>query len=279
MNKIEYYFSTLSLFPFKSVSVFEDIKLAGFHGVEILLPPRFSIDFMSKVQTEASKCNLGIRFHEVWSLENNPCMFNRVACLLGTIPPKTEPLHMQIPNQATEIVTCYAWRNKEIIQSLRQKRLLQTCNTYDHTIAYHDFLKIVREGNFGVVFDTQHLLEMWNGGLGVHNLRILSRSQLNGILQSLWDNLAPYVVEIHFNNFCISKSHALGRNCWPDQGILDLRSFAKMVVKSGWRGIVVPEVTPRYIHRGIPIPGMPFTLPLWKPRIRELHNLVSEMFS
>ncbi len=142
---------------------------------------------------------------------------------------------------------------------------------------YKAFVEIVKKYNLPIVFDTQHILELVFGVSGVEKLVIYSDDDLNTALAEAWGELRPYVREIHFNNFVPRWGHTLGRNVFPDKGVLNLRAFARLVRSSGWEGVVTPEVTPRHLFP-MGIPFTPFGMP-FAPRLRKLHDLVRDMFS
>lgn len=271
---MRFYMPAMSLFPLPFSTTARLVKEAGFDGIEVLLGPRVNAQ---EVRVIANYYKLGVHWHELWSLEDNPThFFNRIAAALGRISKKTEPLSVQAPSDLSEPVVCYIHRHTEIPLSLREQFWLQTCSTYGRISTYAEFVQVVKAGSFGVVFDTQHVLELKFRGAGVSDLATISPGQLQDTLLSAWNDLGCYTKEIHLSNFVPSRGHTMGRNVFPDAGILDLAAFAGIVRSSGWSGTVTPELAPSALFP-LSLPGLPLGVPLW-PRLQKLRFLLWQWF-
>lgn len=275
---IRLFLPVASIWPLPLEGMLPEIR-KYFEGVEVLLKSDTDEGFVNEMRQAVERDGLSLHFHELWSYENNPGhWFNKVAAVLGKIPWETKGLSSQLPAQLREPVVCYPWHHAGIPESRRDKLWLQTAAVYDKEITYREFLHVVRDGRFGVVFDTQHVLELRLGEWGVGALEKYSSAKLQNALLRSWDELGPYTKEIHFNNFVTHRGHTGSRNCLPNEGVLDLRAFAKQVVRDGWSGVVTPEVTPGDLFP-VKVPGTPFPVPIGKPRLRMLQEMVREMFS
>ena len=274
---IDLFLSSISVWPYSLVGMLPTVK-EHFQGIELLLQPRPDrrLELLRQV---IEKAGLKVHFHEVWSLENNPQhFFNHVAAVMGKIPKKTSPLASQLPNPLFAPVVCYAWRCAEISVEDRAMLWLQTCEVYDHVIGYNGFLNVVRNGKYRVVFDTQHVLEFMLDSHGVDSLVSYTPEDLDQALLRAWDDLGEFTTEIHFNNFMPSRGYTGGRNCVPNDGVLNLRSFAQRVLQDKWSGVVVPEVAPATLC-GMNIPFTPLPMPFYQPRLELLADMVQDMFS
>ncbi len=263
---IRLFMNPVSLFPWPLRLMLPEIA-KNFDGIEVLLTPHYDPHWMAQLRRVTKEHEISLHLHELWSCELNPDHFhNRVAAMVGKITWKTEPLSNQLPGRPEEPMVCYPFRHQEIFDGWKSKLWLQTAPVKTRNVSYEDFLKIVCEGNFGVVFDTTHVLELYENAWGVAELGRISEQELNETLLYCWWQLAPYVKEIHFNNFRPQKGFSRGRNCMPNDGVLDLKRFAREVVLSGWQGIVVPEVSPGKMLR------------LGKPDLKSLAQMVNGMF-
>ncbi len=271
----KFYLPTASLMPLPFSRAARMIREANFDGVEVLLAPEVDHNGARAIVKEQG---LGLHWHEIWSLEDNPThWFNRVAAALGKIPRRTESLRKQLPPSLVEPVVCYAHRSHEIMPEAQELLWLQTCQVRSRTISYAQFVEVVQSREFAVVFDTQHVLE-WRLGLwGVGDMAKHRSRELNAELHCAWKDLGPYTREIHFNNFLPHRGHTGGRNVFPDKGILDLRLFAQAVKNDNWDGTVTPEVSPAALFP-FKVPATPFAVPL-APRLKELRETVGEMFA
>lgn len=269
----------VSLKPLSLARTAELAARAGFDGIEVLLGPHLDHD---AVRAIAHQNELQLSWHEIWSLEDNTSFLNRLMARAGMITTKTELLAQQLPQFLDEPVVCYSHRSEEFhtLGLFEQSHLrLQTSRVQWDQLSWNDFVAVVVEGGFRVTFDTQHVLEWMCDTRGVAALAAYSARELQSILIEGWHQLAPYVKQIHLNNFDPSLGDAFGRNVFPDKGVLNLERFVRHVQVGGHVPVITPEVSPAHLFP-LSLPrftGIPIALPV-AARLARLHRTVREMF-
>lgn len=232
----------------------DDIKQAGFAGVEILL----SNNVCKRVpwfRQKAWLSGLDVRWHQCWKLRDDPSMwFNHVLDGLHMLPRKGLPLAMQIPKEVTEPVVVYA---DEWLQAMiRSNFLLQSiavptpqCRDEKYEFPYSEFLQTLRFcPGLRVVFDTQHVLEYALQTYGVENIPIDPRIILD-CYSEFWREFRDRVQEIHLCDTRPAWGHLKGRNIFPGDGVIPLREFLHDIVGPvRWDIPITPEVSPRRLR-------------------------------
>ncbi|MEQ1561353.1 MAG: hypothetical protein ABL899_01360, partial [Nitrospira sp.] len=199
--RIKLYLNPVSVFPWPLAQVLPGVG-EHFDGIEVLLRPKADWHWTMEVRRLAKENGLLLQWHEIWSYELNPDPWhNWVGAGLGKISWETRPLHEQLLAGFVEPVVCYPFRHKEISGAEQIDLWLQTCPIKKLNLTYNQLLGVVQEGNFSVVFDTQHVLELFFGVWGVEELGRISTRDLNFGLRYSWRDFSSYVREIHLNNF------------------------------------------------------------------------------
>jgi len=231
----------------------KEIRAAGFDGVEChliggLRYPKRALE----VCEEARVLGLGVQFHQGWSKETGqPNMYNVVLNAIGALVPNGMPLKEQIfPEIRKYPVVLYGNSHNWVSESgwnCRYQTDSQYCGE-GYSGQFETFQNAVlrSNGTMQVVFDTQHVLEWSQNAGGVEGLS-RSPATVGWQLMEYWRILGPSVVEIHLNDFDPLLGRTKGRNVFPGSGICPLDEFCSMVRRSGWDGVVVPEVAPQYL--------------------------------
>lgn len=228
----------------------EEIKEAGFNGVECHLIGRLRMPArVRELRKEVAKLDLCIRFHQGWSWETGQRnLYNVVLRPLGALVPIGMPLVHQVRDVGTDSVVIYGNRVSEPNQA---NYLYQTASEHIHgrayAMAFPSFVNAVKNSNFPIVFDTQHILEWYLNKENVAGLPTV-HATLKKTMDHLWQELHPFVREIHLCDFNPSLGPSRGRNVFLGEGIFPLKMFCANVRASGWDGIVTPEVGPQHIR-------------------------------
>jgi len=238
------YLPYMKLFGYSFISLAR-IKAAGFDGVEIHIAGYSNKERLLETIAKAHTLGLETRVHQAWSLEESPTFwFNHLLNLFGQLPRTGYTLAEHLPADDVPAVV-YANRWGEVVG--HDKWLLQTCEVFDKDgnfkTSYKEFVRVVKTHDLGVVFDTQHVLEFMLNLHGVEGLPT-DKEKLLELLIKAWDDLGPYVREIHLNDSNPRLGHHKGRNVFLGTGILPLKEFVRHVKQSGWNGIVTPEMSP-----------------------------------
>lgn len=242
------FFPTISLFGIPTKCAFDRIDKAGFDGVEVLVTSRNRLQ-ADHFRGLARERGMGLHWHQPWSYtENTIHWYNGLANRLGMLEPGGYKLSDVLPMNLVEPIVVYADRWDEA----RGLPLawLQTCTVMNsagkHSLPFARFLELVREYQSKIVFDTQHFLEWYFGCPGISGLPT-DIKHLEAALLEGWSELGPYVAEIHCNDFDPRRGNSWGRNLILGHGIAPLESFAQVVHKSGWQGVVTPEISPFHL--------------------------------
>ena len=226
------------------------IKEAGFDGVEChLIGGLRSSRNIRDVREEVASLGLDIRFHQGWSWESGQRnLHNVILRPLGALVPVGMSLTEQVRDVGTDPVVIYGNHGRG---PRRENYLYQTSSEYVHgkvsAMSFSDYVSAVKSSGLPVVFDTQHVLE-WS--LDTENVAGLptSPATLKKLVEELWEELHPYVREIHLCDFDPSLGGSYGRNVFLGNGVFPLTEFATVVRASGWSGVITPEVSFQYLH-------------------------------
>lgn len=246
----------------------KEIKLAGFDGVECHLIGRLrSPKRIAELRREVADLNLGIHFHQGWSWETGqPGFYNVVWRALGALVPVGASLDKQIPATSVDLRPVVIYGNL-VKEPCRANYRYQTASEHagsGYAMPFREFVENVKERNLPVVFDTQHVLEWSQNVQGVEGLPMVW-SAISDLETNLWLELQPFVIEIHLCDFNPRLGRSRGRNVFLGDGIFPLAEFCSLALKSGWNGVVVPEVAPQHL-RGA-------------RRLRELREKISRLLS
>lgn len=226
-----------------------DIKAAGFDGVEChLIGGLRSPKRVNEVRNEAEQLGLGIRFHQGWSWQTGQRnLYNVVLRPLGVLVPVGESLAVQIRNVNGNPVVVYGNLAPEPSQL---DCLYQTASEHvdggPYTGKFVDFVHEVQSRRLPVVFDTQHVLEWFLDKTRVVGLPV-NPEVIGQMVRELWQELGPFVKEIHLCDFNPLLGPTLGRNVFLGDGVFPLNEFCAEVRASGWDGVVTPEVAPQHL--------------------------------
>lgn len=246
---IEYYVPHFSLFGIPLISLLA-AKSAGADGVEIHLVAKTMSEAL-RVAERAKALSLGVHWHQDWSLDEDgvKLIHNKVLHFLGQLPHPGYLLAEHIP-PTDDPAVIYVERVGEIGPRNKSWWVQTACNfgAYPTALTFEKFLDVAEELKLGVVFDVQHVLEWLHGEVGIARL---SRDPvvLGATLAFAWKKLRGRVREIHFTDMDPRLGNSAGRNLFPGEGTLPLTDFCAMVQKSGWSGVVVPEVRPSALLR------------------------------
>jgi hypothetical protein len=232
----------ISLFGVPIVCVMLWAKKAHYDGVEILLTP-FTRRRIMVYRKFAKNFGLTVHYHQAWSLSENPTLFfNHILSKVGYLPRSGYKLNEHIPASVDEPVVIYADRYQEVRG--HRNWSLQTCSVFEgrrYKLPYRKYVEIVKEENFPVVFDIQHVLEFMLDIIGVEGL-LRQKESLLELLKIAWEELGPHVNEIHLNDCDPRLGHSGGRNIFLGEGVMPLGEFCAMVKNSGWNGTITTEV-------------------------------------
>lgn len=229
------------------------LQEAGFTGIEVFLFSNAERQ-IKLMRSRAPKFLLSL--HQPWSVEeagNSP--LNRVLDVFGYLPQDGYKLSDITKCGKGELFVAYVERYDEVRQAQTSGQLpvrvaFQTACSWDsegetrkHRLPYEYFLDHIVTSKFPIVFDTFHVLE-WKLKKVGKKLAILSEELLAQTLIDAWHEIGPeLIVEIHWND--VDGSGPDGR-CVPGDGKLKkaLRLLAREIARSGWKGQIVPEVSP-----------------------------------
>ena len=234
-------------------------KDAGYDGAEIVLF-RWTVRRLNEIRDAARQLGLMVHLHQAWSIrEGKVHWYNWPLYWTGHLPHPDAKLSEQfLP--ATEPIVIYADRVPEYLGLSETRRpanyWFQTLCAQETpaglSLPYRQFADLIREHKLNVVFDIQHALEYASGALNdVTALHGKSSPQLYRDLRSMWDEIGPFVKEIHVTDANPALGRTKGRNLMYGQGILPLREFCHYVRQSGWDGTVVPEIAPQHIPKTV----------------------------
>lgn len=243
-------------------------KRAGFAFLEVFLLGSAAKE-IRYYRALARLLGLQIRFHDGWAYsEGYRSWINYFAHLLGYLPKELSESRIQWIAENVVEEPCVVYAEHARWCSLGNKVLLQTYSTTKpdgfFRIGFEEFAENVRNRNFRVVFNTQHILEMIIGTPGIRNFREYSAKWIQDRLIESWRQLRPHVAEIHLCDSRPTNSLFGGCNVWPGTGILPLKEFCREVIRSEWSGPVSIEVTP-----------WPYTV----RKLRKLRETAEQLFS
>lgn len=248
---MKFLLSQLSVFPSGLAKVLKSAKEIGFDGVELFLFLPTLRRWVKYVKMAVNQ-GLSIHFHEAFSAKEatTPSLFFDLLESFGFLPTAgTKVVGGRVPHlyESTDArVVMYA---NHCLGHCDGRYGFQTISTLSNDghfeTSYVEFLRQFRRFKMEVVIDTYHLLEWYYGK--PDNLESVNQSDFLGVLTGAFDQFRGYVSEIHLADWDPEK----GRNCLIGRGVLPLREFCSHVVKSGWNGVVVPEVNPKHLlfHR------------------------------
>jgi hypothetical protein len=254
----------MSLFGLPMNVAMKMAKNAGFDGIEVLLNHWYMAQ-IPHYRNIAQDIGLNLHFHQAWSSEEDPTDWRFTLMEAARyLPQSGYALEDNVPFFITkEPVVIDAGRLLEIksrptsiselTRPIPNNYWFQTdtvVNSEGYRLIYFDeFAKLVQQNNLPVVFDTQHCLEWtlgrfrrlqsiaWKAHIESIDLITLMKAQL----KKCWEQLGPHTKEIHLNDF----NPITGKgNLFPGEGLVPLQYFCDLVKKSGWQGVVVPEVSP-----------------------------------
>ncbi len=236
--------ASISLFPLPLKAVLRRARQAGFDFVEICLG-KWDKEKVDYFQSCAEELRLTLHFHLPWTTNSSQEEMKRVnhaLTLLGLLPREGYQLDDWFSSNARPLVA-YAERINELagqegvwFQSVACQRSLTDRSP---RLSCVDFLRIAREKNLPIVFDTMHFIEYVRGESGIEHSHFPTHDVLDE-WERFWSIFGSQIKEIHFNDF--SKR----RNLWPDTGTAPLKEFAALVKQSGWDGCIVSEVQPKF---------------------------------
>lgn len=230
------------------------IKAAGWDGVEIhLIGSLRSLPALATAVGEATELGLEYRFHQGWSWRTGQRNFANVLLkLLGALVPDDETLQEQTRNAMAfgGPVVVYGNHLVGAPEGNLPGCIFQTASEHvdghAYAMSYDEFVsRLPAAPKAGIAFDTQHYLEWVNNLETVEGLPNMLRSP--GQFQQFWNEFGHQVVELHWNDADPSRGRDRGRNVIPGRGGIPLHEMARIVRKSGWNGIVVPEVNRIYL--------------------------------
>jgi hypothetical protein len=245
---IEFFLSSMSLYPFTAASCMDVAKKSGYEGLELF---RFKFLFrypdLNTFRRLAQNKNLKLHFHEAWD-SDDPNLMNKVPVLYGGLIGKNDTIEEQFGNTQELVVTnSHHW--EEVARSGRKNFCLQTDSllnkNWTRRTSFYTFMTAVKKHDIGVVFDTQHYLEWLLGKPGVSTLPRDGQRLMNALIEG-FKQLRPLIREIHLANFNPSADK---RNTLLDDGILNIKEFCQHVKQDGWQGSVVPEIHPFYFSK------------------------------
>lgn len=261
--------SLFYLFGDKPMRMMSATYRAGFAFLEVFLMGSVWNN-LRYYNTLARNLSLELRFHDGWTYtEGHPLWINYVANMMGYLP--KDPSEARIIDIIKKISKpCVVYAEHARANGLPENILLQTYSLLEDgqfKISLRDFIGLVKTKQYRIVFDTQHVLEMFLNKPGVGNFKDFSRLRLGHSLLTAWYELQPYVAEIHLCDCRPDNSQYGGSNVWPGTGILPLKVFCDAVVKSEWSGPVSIEVAP---------------FVLWRPnmvrRLKRLREIAERLF-
>lgn len=244
----------------------KEIKSAGFDGVECHLIGRLrSPQRVAELYGEATDLNLGVNLHQGWTWETGqPNFYNIILRAIGALVPVGTSLDKQIPTDPNPAII---YGNLVSVPGRFNYRY-QTASEHvgsEYAMSFSEFTEIVKKRNLPIVFDTQHVLEWSQNVQGVEGLPTTSQV-INNLVINLWLELHKYVLEIHLCDFNPQLGRSRGRNVFLGDGVFPFTEFCTLVRKSGWEGIVVPEVGVRHLRKA-------YKLEILRKKISQLFNI------
>ena len=235
-------------------------KQAGFTGIEYTV---FYPELVSVYRAIARQNGLLLTLHQPWSYtESGGMLSNKLFAMLGLLPKDGYLLGDIAQHAAGESFVVYGDRFPEIAMRKalpgtppRFVPLFQTASAWSgfglqrkHRMSYEDFIRYIIEGlpHVGIVYDTVHALEL---ALHAPTAKLLMQYSEGELLDATKRVIRETRFfegrgkEIHFNDFC---GNGTDGRCLAGDGKLApaLRWLAGECVERGWRGPVIPEVSP-----------------------------------
>lgn len=235
-------------------------KQAGFTGIEYTV---FHPLHVAEYRAIARQHGLLLTLHQPWSYnESGGMLSNRLLSMFGILPKDSYLLGDIALQAAGENFVVYGDRFPEVAMRKalsgtlpRFVPLFQTASAWKgfglqrkHRISYEDFIGyIVKElPHVGIVYDTVHALEH---ALHAPTAKLLMQYSEGELLTATKQVIRETRFfegrgkEIHFNDFC---GNGTDGRCLAGDGKLTpaLRWLAGECVERGWRGPVIPEVSP-----------------------------------
>ncbi len=248
-----------SLFGLSPRQQCEALKRAGFQGIELFLFPGI-LKRIPEYQRLTEECGLRLSFHQPWSEKEGGGFFvNKILGAIGFLPKNDYSFEDLIARGRSELFIAYADRFNEVVKldretdDLKVSWAFQTAcawqnegKKFTHSMSYEKFSEQVLRTRFPIVFDTFHMLEWRLDAPGGKALGQYDEDHLAEEMLRAWHDCKPErIVEIHWNDFT-GKAAGDGRDCLPGKGKLTkgLNLLAKEILRSGWNGTIVPEISP-----------------------------------
>lgn len=247
MPQIQILASKLSLFGLPMKTTMKRVKDAGFQGIEVLCTDRVR-NYYQRCRQFAEELGLTLHLHQAWSADEDPSDWKfRILERVGYLPQSGYRLRDNVPWNLVDVPTVIqadrlseAWGLVRIVPYY----WFQTDSVWDGSkpkIDFWEFVRLVKQYNLSVVFDTQHYLE-WRLGIFRNISQMTNTNWLLPLLEEGWELLGPYTKEIHLNDFDPRTGE---RNVFPGTGTFPMAAFCSLVRASDWHGCIVPEVNPQ----------------------------------
>lgn len=236
------------------------LKRTGFSGIELFMFP-YAVQRLARYQAIAKEADMRLSLHQPWSYTEGQVFLNRILDAVGFLPKDGYRLEPIVRNGNGELFVTYCDRLDEA-KALGKTGspvmiAFQTACAWKgsgesrtHRVSYQWFVEHILPTDMPIVFDTFHVLEWQKGKAGGKSLASYNTSEIAEQLLYLWRQIgAKRVVEIHWNDFIADSRKGGGndgRACLPGEGILakGLRLLAFELKRDGWRGAIVPELSP-----------------------------------
>ena len=251
---------TPSLFGLYFIEMISVLKRAKFSGIELFLF-HYVLKRLEKYQAIARDAQMRLSLHQPWSYGEGALPLNRLLDLVGYLPRDDYTIESLVREGKGELFVAYCDRHAEIAQ-LEQAGCpvdlaFQTACAWNgaaeertHRMRYSEFVDHILPPKTPIVFDTFHVIEWRKNKPGGKAFAAYSENQLADELLRAWYEIgAERVVEIHWNDFIVNSTRgggSDGRACLPGNGALakGLRVLAQELKRDGWRGPIVPELSP-----------------------------------
>ncbi len=234
------------LSPWRTIWLAEEL---GLDGVEIFYAGRGRREYSELVKSAHGR-GLGIHFHQSFSPAEatSPSLIWEVLSLVGFLPgDDIFGSNLRFPSARINPKTPVVAYANEIDTLLMEERYwyqtVSVAKSGNFSMSFQTFCARVKGTPARVVFDTFHTIEWQIGWPGRINYFPRDRSVL---LRTLIDNFEYFrketggVVEVHLADCSWER----GRNVPLGTGDLPIEEFARYLRTSGWKGVVVPEVSP-----------------------------------
>lgn len=249
MKEINILMSGMSYLPRPQFGLLDVASDCEYDGIEVLSNGWNHKRFGQFIE-RAEKASLKVHAHQPWSYaeSNVPDIKSKAMEFIGYLPPSNMPLSQCLPMQPIpKIVYAHQLADAQHDPTL----WVQTCPVrlrQGNRTTWSQFKSSWKKEPCNICFDFQHYLEWVTAGdtLGMcpSNFSHLSIRELGDMLIAGFEFFKDYIKEIHLTDSIPSMGHK-GLNVMLGTGVLPLEKVMGHIIQSGWKGYIVPEVSPK----------------------------------